>query len=301
MKHRGGTIEHPGEHVDRMVGLTFCETNDGGGHAHVAAVALLLADVVERRTCGGQLPHARLRLQHARPHDRRECVLAGQQTLHPRRGAERRQRLPERAAREAQKSSCIVHDQLGAGLTARTQRAPRPLEPLLGLIQAPQPEQGHRSRGQGGDDHLILAPAVRIDNPHRLLAQLEPRGEREAGQRAGDPEVSETRDLEPRSSRATSQRQPLLEVAPGIIQPPRPQLRNAQILQRDRSHLVTEGALTRRLRRERRLDQRPRLERRLEITAPAREHEPQLGQQQRQIPVYAPREPCPRNRPARST
>ena len=41
VKHRGGTIEHPGEHVDRAFGLTFCKMDDGGGHAHIAAVAFL--------------------------------------------------------------------------------------------------------------------------------------------------------------------------------------------------------------------------------------------------------------------
>ena len=41
VKHRGGTIEYPGEHVDRMFGLTFREMNHGGGHTHIADLALL--------------------------------------------------------------------------------------------------------------------------------------------------------------------------------------------------------------------------------------------------------------------
>ena len=84
----------------------------------------------------------------------------------------------------------MVRDQLAGGFTLRTQGALRPLEPPPGLIEPSEPHEGDRSRGQGGEDDRILPPAVRVCDPHRLLAELKPLRQRRARQRAGDPEVT---------------------------------------------------------------------------------------------------------------
>ena len=173
----------------------------------------------------------------------------------------------------------MVHDQLGAGLPIRVQRALRPHEPMLGLVEAPEPQQGHRAGGQAGDDDRIVAPAVRIGVPHRLVAELEPLGERHPGPRARDPEMTEGADLEPGAPGAACQRQRLLEVAPRVIQPRGPQLGDPEILQRDISKRVTERARACRLPCQRPLHQRHRLEDGSKVAAPAREHERHLGQE----------------------
>ena len=50
-------MDHWGEHISGLVGLTFGEVNNGGGQAHIAGIALLLADLGERRMDGGQPAH----------------------------------------------------------------------------------------------------------------------------------------------------------------------------------------------------------------------------------------------------
>ena len=49
-------------------------------------------------------------------------MLADQQRLHFLRSPQRRQACLEPALRQMQEAVCVVHDQLGAGLTARMQR-----------------------------------------------------------------------------------------------------------------------------------------------------------------------------------
>jgi hypothetical protein len=112
MDHQSGTIDHWGEHIGGLVGLTFGEVNDGGGQAHIAGVALFLADLGERRTGGSQPAHVYLRLGQSRLNGRREDVLAREHGLHSFRGTERRQRVLKPTLREAQETSRLVHDQL---------------------------------------------------------------------------------------------------------------------------------------------------------------------------------------------
>ena len=180
-------------------------------------VPVFLADAGEPHPRSGQLAHPSLRLDEARLRPQRERVRVRQQRLHPLRGAERRQCLVESALREAQETPCVMPDQLAARLTVWTQGALGPPEPPLGLIEPSEPHQSNRSRGQGGEDDWILAPAVRVCDPHRLLAELQPLRQRQAGPRAGDPEVTETRNLEPGAPGSAGQLERLLEVPPGVI------------------------------------------------------------------------------------
>ena len=103
--------------------------------------------------------HVCLRLEQSRLNGRREDVLAREHRLHSFRGTERRQRLLEPTLREPKETSRLVHDQLGAGLTVRLQRALRSLQPRLGLIESPEPQQRRRTGGQGGDNQLDLRPS----------------------------------------------------------------------------------------------------------------------------------------------
>jgi hypothetical protein len=103
-------------------------------------------------------------------------VLALEHGLHAFRGTERYQRLLEPTLREAQKTSRLVHDQLRAGLAVRLNRPLRSVEPPLGLIESPEPQQCRGARGEAGNDDRILAPPVVVGDPHRLLAELKPSG-----------------------------------------------------------------------------------------------------------------------------
>ena len=40
MDHQSRTIDHTGEHINGVAGLTFGEVNNGGGQAHIAGVAV---------------------------------------------------------------------------------------------------------------------------------------------------------------------------------------------------------------------------------------------------------------------
>ena len=142
-------FEHRGEDVERPFGLAVGQRDDGFGDAHVGGVAVVLADVREPRARRGLAAHPRLRVQQPRPRGHRERVLAGEQRLHALRGVERGQRLLEAVpARGAGGPRAEWTISSRAGLTARVQRALRALEPLLGLVQAPEPQQVQRPRRQ---------------------------------------------------------------------------------------------------------------------------------------------------------
>jgi hypothetical protein len=177
-----------------------------------------------------------------------------------------------------------VHDQLRAGLAVRLQGAAAPPEPLLGVIEPPDPQQRQRPGGESCHERRILAPPMRLRDPDRLLAGPERVGERQPRHQACHREVSEARKLGPRPRSATSQHQRLLEVPAGIIGPRRPQLRGTEALERDGPERVAEYVLARRLRCQRRLDQRPRLQRSLIVATPASDHEPHHREQRAKTP-----------------
>ena len=123
---RGGTIDHRDEHVRGLVGLTFGEVNNGGGQAHIAAVALLLADLGERRTAAATRPmYTCVRSSRARTAAENACLPASIAS-HSFRGTERGQRLLEPTLREAQERArawCTISSVPGS--PPRIQRPPR--------------------------------------------------------------------------------------------------------------------------------------------------------------------------------
>ena len=126
----------------------------------------------------------------------------------------------------------MVNEQLGARLATRLQHALCALEPLLASSNRAQPEQRDRPCGERGDDDRVLVPAVRLGDPHRILTALEPRRDRQSGQRAGDRQVTRGSDLEPRPSCPAGQLQRLLEVR-RASSTRGPQLGDPEILERD--------------------------------------------------------------------
>lgn len=108
-------MDHWGEHISGLVGLTFGEVNNGGGQAHIAGVALLLADLGERRMDGGQPADVYLRLEQSRLNGRREDVLAACMACIRWAARNAPNASSSRPLREAQETSRVVHDQLGGG------------------------------------------------------------------------------------------------------------------------------------------------------------------------------------------
>src|SRR5579862_464371 len=113
----------------------------------------------------------------------------------------------------------MVDRELERGLGARRQHALRALKPLLGLLEAAQPDQRHGRGREAIRDHWILKPAVDLGDPDRLLAAPKAGQDRRADPRCCDPEVAKAGDLEPRASNLTRQRQRLLEMATAVIEP----------------------------------------------------------------------------------
>ena len=135
-----------------LLGLAPREIDRGGGDAEVREVAVVRADLGERRTRRGQLAHACLRLKYAGAAGQGKWMLAREQRLHPFRGAERGESLVESALRQAEETSCIVHDQLAARLTIRMERALRALgldtlPPWQDALRAFVREDQERERG----------------------------------------------------------------------------------------------------------------------------------------------------------
>ena len=183
-------------------GVAIGQRDDGGGDAHVGAVALVLA----RRPRAARAP--RLAGRGAPARCSRRARAATPNACSPASSASMRSAASSAASASsgrpcasAQQAARVVDDQLAAGLTARVQRALRALQPLLGLVQAPEPQQVQRPRREAGDEHRVLAPAVRLRDRHRLLGEREPGRAGLPGPRPGDREVAERAHLQPRAAR----------------------------------------------------------------------------------------------------
>jgi hypothetical protein len=59
----------------------------------------------------------------------------------------------------------LAHAYFGAGVSVRMQRAPRSIEPRVGLIEPACQQQERCARGQGGQDYWVLAPTVASPMP----------------------------------------------------------------------------------------------------------------------------------------
>ena len=261
---------------------------------HLGGAALGIADLGDRRPRRGQLTQAYLRLQQARPRAQREWVLVGQQRLHPL-APPRTPSAPPRAgrARDAARPRAWCTISSVPGSPSGSQRALRPLEPPLGLIEPPEPQQGHRSRGQGGDDDRILAPAVRLGDPHRLLAELRAprrttvrstdrrsRGDRDSGISShGRPARRARSSACSRSRRASSSREDHSSATPRFCSAT---ALSSSLSARSPAGCAASAASTNGI----------ASSTVSEIAAPAREHELQHGRAARQSAACAPPEPC---------
>jgi hypothetical protein len=82
-----------------------------------------------------------------------------------------------------------------------------------------------------------------------------------AGERSGDRQVREAADLQVRPPDPAGEREPVLEMAPGVVQPQRPQLGAPEHHQRQRADVVGARDVAGRLRGQRRLQRAHRLQR----------------------------------------
>ena len=122
---------------------------------------------------------------------------------------------PRASRARGTESWCHFHDRFGTRLATRTQGAPRP-SAIPGPVEA-APARARPSRPwPGGDNHRILAGRCgsRILTASRLSSAPPRARGRSTGRRyPGEPDTGPRA----RSSCATSQREPLLEIAPASI------------------------------------------------------------------------------------
>ena len=269
--------------VERPFGLARRPARSTASAMRMSALSRSCSPIVgEPRARRGRPADPRLRVQQPRPHGHAERVPAREQRLHLLRGVERGQRLLEAPLREAQETARGVDDQLACRAHPRgaacacarsSHRSASSRRPSHSRFSAPAAE--------GGDERPDPRPSRA---PPRAAtassASAEPRGARLPGPRAGDREVAERADRQPRPPGAAGQLQRQLEVTLGVVEARGPQLCDAEIQQRRRTERLAERSLADGLRGERRLRRPHRLQHRLQVAAPARERQRQHGPEQ---------------------
>ena len=275
------------ERVDRRLGVVLGEVHRGGGDPHPCSVALVGGHGFERGPHRGRLPHADLRLQESAAQLDVQRVRAGQGGLRPLRPAERGERLVGPSPPQGQQSSRAVEDERGRRLSA-TERALRPLEPALAVLQAALAHQEVPAHGERRSGHRIAGPPVGLGQRHRLLGEREGLRGGPSAEHDSQREVPQARDLDVWAPAAARELERVLEVTLRVAGPQRPQLGDAQVHQRDRSIVVAQRALAAgaRLgdRREGRLDGPGLVERGAHVAALPRHEEGDRGQPQLEEP-----------------
>ena len=196
----------------------------------------------------------------------------------------------------------MVHDQLGAGLTLRVQRALAPARAIARPRRIARATAGPSPPSARPVTTRILGPAVRLGDraPPPRLSRARPR--RRPVQRRGDAEVAEAADLQPRPPARRASSSACSRWRAGVVEPRGPQLRDPRFMQRDRPKLVAErrgrpagcaasAASTARI----------ASSAACEVAAPAREREREHGQQQVEARAGARRRTASASRSATAT
>ena len=141
-------LDDGAEDVDGPLRIAFGQVEGGLGDAYACHVVLLAGHLGKRGPRRVEVAAPGLHLHDPAAPLAAEDVLLHEQRLHVLRDLEGRERIVEVASRHGQQSRGVVDHQLGSGLAVRPDRAARLLQPALGLVEAPEPEQDHRPRAQ---------------------------------------------------------------------------------------------------------------------------------------------------------
>ena len=239
------------------------------------------------------------------PRHRDEVVRRGEVPGQPLGGPEGGQRVGVTAARQLEQPADVVDRHRRRGLGFRSDGALGALDPGLGLLEPPLPDQRSSEYHVGVAGGRLVGPAVPFGQPDRLPAALRrPRRRPEISIAAWCARPVNSRYGRPIRRASTT---PCVQVPLRLLEPGRPELGDAEADQRQRAQLLAQAGL-RRVRSLGHGPQPPRLLRhRRDVAALPGQQQPDHPQQHLQLPAPQagtdadPRSASPRYRSAASS
>ena len=171
----------------------------------------------------------------------REQVLARELSFQALRGLELRQGVRKAALAEAHHAAGVPEDDLGSRVGRRAQRFLRACEVALGVGEATPSHQHGAGRRERPGGHRLAGPAVLLGDRQCPLAQLERARQRLPGEERHEREVRQAADLDERPRAPGRAAEGILEVLACILDAAGPQLRDAEVHEREGSVLGSHG------------------------------------------------------------
>ncbi len=170
--HRGGAVKHRRERDRGRFLVALGEPQRSGGHAHVSAVAVLVAEVGEGLLSALGLAEAHQGPKHPCPRRRDDVVRCGDVPGQPFGGLVSGQRVGVSVPRRLEQPADVIDPHCLRWLGLRSDGALRALDPGLCLFDPSLRGQRAAEHHVGGTGGRLVGPAVPFGQLDRLPAAL---------------------------------------------------------------------------------------------------------------------------------